>query len=86
VLRGLKFPLTRGLLDAAGGAVVGIDLPPLPTVPAGLPPPAILVVWVARLLPLAVASLPPLAVAPVLANRPRLSLTYLRPAISTYRQ
>jgi len=38
------------------------------------PPPAILFVCVARLLPLAVASLPPLAVAPVLAKRPRLSL------------
>jgi len=40
-----------------------------------LPPPAMRFVCVSRLLPLAVASLPPLAVAPVLENRPALSLT-----------
>lgn len=41
---------------------------------------AAVIVWVARLPPLAVLNLPPLAVAPVplLANLPRLSREYLR--------
>jgi hypothetical protein len=48
-----------------------------PITPAGFLP-AIFAVSVARFFPLAVFSLPPLAVAPVLENLPMLSLLYAR--------
>lgn len=69
----------RSLLVAEVFFVLAFGFNPL-GLPTVLPMPfAAFIVCVARLLPDAVLSLPPLAVAPVVAKRPRLSLTYFLP-------